>query len=202
MKNEKFKNKYRIASTRLQTWDYRWAGAYFITICTKNRRHYFGEVRDRKMYLSNLGILADVFWYEIKNHTKDVELGAFVVMPDHVHGILFLNGAAATPAETETLHATSLSQSLPRLRRNNPNEFFSKISPKSGSVSTIIRSYKSAVTKHANRLGMEFAWQARFHDIIIRNQRSLKNISDYIIDNPANWGKPKIRRATRPKRFR
>ena len=72
----------------------------------------------------------------------------------------------------ETLHATSLQ---------------SKISPKSNSISTIIRSYKSAVTKHANRLGYTFQWQPRFHDHIIRNDKSFQNISAYIMNNPANW---------------
>lgn len=63
---EKFRNKYRISSARLQTWDYRWSGAYFITICTKNRQHYFGEIVNQKMILLNVGVLANVFWYEIK----------------------------------------------------------------------------------------------------------------------------------------
>ena len=89
---DKFKGKYRIPSARLQSWDYGWSGAYFITICTKDKIHYFGEVIAEKMQLSHVGILADVFWYEIKNHAQNVELGNFVVMPNHVHGILLLNG--------------------------------------------------------------------------------------------------------------
>lgn len=88
---EKFKGKYRIPSARLQTWDYGWDGAYFITICTKNRINYFGRITNRKMELSHIGIVADILWYEIKNHAERLELGAFVVMPNHVHGILILN---------------------------------------------------------------------------------------------------------------
>ena len=88
---EKFQGKYRIPSARLQTWDYGWDGAYFITICTKNRINYFGRITNRKMELSHIGIVADILWYEIKNHAKRLELGAFVVMPNHVHGILILN---------------------------------------------------------------------------------------------------------------
>jgi REP element-mobilizing transposase RayT len=87
---EKFKNKYRTDSSRLQNWDYRWMGAYFITICTKNREHYFGKIEDGKMVLSNAGVLANVFWQEIKNHAKNIKLGEFVVMPNHIHGILIL----------------------------------------------------------------------------------------------------------------
>ena len=88
----KFQNKYRSESTRLRNWDYRWDAAYFITICTKDREHLFGRIADGVMHLSPVGAIADVLWYEIKNHTKNVELGEFVVMPNHVHGIIVLNG--------------------------------------------------------------------------------------------------------------
>jgi hypothetical protein len=72
------------------------------------------------------------------------------------------------------------------------NEFMSNISPKSNSISTIVRSYKSAVTKHAHRLGFDFAWQTRFHDHIIRNGESFEKISNYIINNPVNWQEDKF----------
>ncbi|WP_259263047.1 transposase [Aquiflexum gelatinilyticum] len=88
---EKYKNKYRTESFRAKWWDYTWNAAYFVTICTLNRRHYFGKVSNGKMILSGAGVLADVFWYEIKNHHKYVELDAFVVMPNHIHGILIIN---------------------------------------------------------------------------------------------------------------
>jgi putative transposase len=89
--SDKFQNKYRIASTRLQNCDYRWNAPYFVTICIADRQHFFGEIVDGKMNLSHQGILADILWYEIKNHSKNVELGAFVVMPNHIHGIVILN---------------------------------------------------------------------------------------------------------------
>lgn len=184
---DKFQNKYRIASARLQHWDYRWAGAYFITICTAKRIHYFGEIENRKMVLSNVGVIADVLWHEIKNHAKNVELGEFVVMPNHIHGVLILTGNNDNDNVNDnvgTLHATSLPSIQPP---NHKNEQMADISPKSGSVSTIIRSYKSAVTKHAHRLGFEFQWQTRFHDHIIRNDESFQKISNYIINNPVNW---------------
>jgi len=90
-----------------------------------------------------------------------------------------------------TLHATSLQmnpiQNNPIQTQHDKNEQMSKISPKSNSVSTIVRSYKSAVTKHAHRLGFEFAWQSRFHDHIIQNEKSFQHISNYILNNPLNW---------------
>jgi putative transposase len=199
MSVEKFQNKYRIASARASWWNYGWNGAYFITICTANRTHYFGEIENGKMKLSSIGILADVLWYEIKNHAENIELGAFVVMPNHIHGILILdkpeiitNPIATTDnANVETLHATSL-------QTQSKNQFMSKISPKPNSVSTIIRSYKSALTKHCNRLGLAdtdgvvFSWQSRFHDHIIRNNEDYQRINDYIESNPENWEKDRF----------
>ena len=176
---DKFHNKYRIPSARLQNWDYRWAGAYFITICTQNREHYFGEIENGEMQLSPIGAIADVLWHEIKNHTQNIELGAFVVMPNHIHGILILNGNVGNDDNVETLHATTL--------QSTTDEFMASISPKSDSVSTIIRSYKSAVTKHTHRLGFDFAWQTRFHDHIIRDNISFENIQTYINKNPIKW---------------
>lgn len=218
-----FKNKYRIKSARLETWDYRWKGAYFITICTAHRRHYFGEINKGRMELSPVGEIADILWHEILHHTCYVELGNFVVMPNHIHGILFLNPSENpinennadgndhngndangndsdgndangndsdgndADGKVQTLHATSLRRDLQDLQNPPKNDQMAKISPKSNSISTIIRSYKSATTKHAHRLGYEFEWQTRFHDHIIRNETSLKNISNYIKNNPANW---------------
>ena len=107
---EKYQNKYRTTSTRLQNWDYQWRGAYFITICTHNRAHYFGEINNDKMQLFNIGIIADVLWYEIKNHAHNVELGEFIVMPNHIHGILILNNDDVKHGNgnVETRHALSL----------------------------------------------------------------------------------------------
>ena len=183
-----FHNKYRIESTRLKNWDYARQGAYFITICTKDRIHYFGEIENGKMNYSPIGAIADVLWYEIKNRTNNVELGEFVVVPNHIHGILFLIDNPIV----ETLHATSLQQ-LPKPQLQIPtNEKMGIISPKKGSVSTIIRSYKSAAAKHANRLGLDFLWQSRFHDHIIRDDKSFNNITEYILYNPLTWAGDKF----------
>ncbi len=89
--SDKFNNKYRISSARLQTWDYSSKGSYFITICTKNREHFFGEIIDSKMQLNETGKLAENYWKEIPVHFSFIELGNFVVMPNHVHGILIIH---------------------------------------------------------------------------------------------------------------
>jgi len=188
---EKFKGKYRSDTTRLKNWDYRWDAVYFITICTKDRESYFGEIKNGEMILSNVGVLADVFWHEIKNHTKNVELDAFVVMPNHVHGILIINNDLV-PICRDVACNVPTDGNAPTFGNTPINEFMSSISPKSGSVSTIIRSYKSAVTKHANRLGLPMAWQSRFYDNIIRNNQAYSNIQNYIINNPTNWPNDKL----------
>ena len=88
---EKYKNKYRIPSSRLQHWDYGWNASYFITICTHNHEHYFGGIVDGEMILSDIGKIAWRFWSEISNHFPFVILNAFVVMPNHVHGIIIID---------------------------------------------------------------------------------------------------------------
>lgn len=82
--SERFRGKYRNESIRLKNWDYARDAAYFITICTKNREHIFGEIQNAKMQISPAGAIAHVLWYEIKNHAKNLELGEFVVMQSAV----------------------------------------------------------------------------------------------------------------------
>lgn len=159
-----YKNKYRNESARAQWWDYGWAAAYFVTICTKDRIHYFGEIINKKMNLTPAGAIADVLWYEIKNHAQDVDLDAFVVMPDHIHGILVLKNDSAS--------------GLGATRFQNPEK---------NTLSSIIGSYKSAVTRHIRRLGYPFDWQSRFHDHIIRDDAAYQRIAHYIETNPENW---------------
>jgi REP element-mobilizing transposase RayT len=166
-------NKFRNGSIRLQHWDYGWDAAYFITICTKDRKHFFGEVQAGEMKLSSAGVIANVLWYEILHHAKNVELGEFVVMPNHIHGIIILNGNKSPwqqPPEPK--------KTIGQKRFQNPGK---------NTISSIVGSYKSAVTKYANRMNLPFAWQPLFHDRIIRDSRSFQNISAYIQNNPLNW---------------
>lgn len=192
---KKFRGKYRIPSTRAQWWDYRRNAPYFITICTsKPYHHYFGKIENGKMILSPAGTIADILWHEIPHHHPHVKLGEFVVMPNHIHGILIMDrpdgadggdggdGAGDTPVQTR--HALSLRAKSPgALRFRNPGK---------NSIPTIIGAYKSAVTKHANRLGLPNGWQTRFHDHIIRDESEHERIANYIRNNPANWDKDKF----------
>ena len=188
---KKYQNKYSIASARLQSWDYRWNAAYFVTICTRKREHFFGEIIDEEMQLSKMGIITDIIWHEIKNHAKHIELGQFIVMPNHIHGIIIIDNPADDNAghykRVETRHALSLPAKPPltpgKKRFQNQGK---------NSLSSIIGSYKSAVTKHANRLGIEFGWQPRFHDHIIRTLADFYRIANYIENNPRKWSEDKL----------
>ena len=212
MGNNQYKNR---KTPRKQNWDYTQNGAYFITICTANRENYFGEIIDNKMILSPTGILADVFWHEIKNHAKFVELDEFVVMPNHIHGILILNNPYDNKNVDEngngnvdgnvvvdvgsghalTLRPSQSTQSTPPTHSSQPltgENRFQNIGK--NSVSAIIGSYKSAVTKHANRLNLPNGWQTRFHDHIIQNDNDFKRIKNYIANNPLNWNNDKFKK--------
>lgn len=207
---EKFQNKYRIPSNRLQGFDYGSDGAYFVTICTKNRLCYFGNIvetghcpsqsndAEADIYPSKnesrnpgeadnypsknntdnrqietghcpslrptkIGQIAIDFWNDIPNHYPFVILDEFVVMPNHIHGILFFN----KPDKTDW----------------QPNQF----GPQSQNLGAVIRAYKSSVKRYANQNNIEFEWQSRFHDHIIRDVHALNNIRQYIITNPKNW---------------
>ncbi len=187
----KFKNRYRIGSARLKHWNYAWNGAYFITICTADRKCYFGDVVDGNMHLSDTGKMAHNFWQEIPDHFPFAVLDAFVIMPNHVHGIIVIdnrnNSVQPLHCNGSTCNGSTCNGSTEKSNVPNKNQFMSNISPKPGSVSTIIRSYKSIVTKHARKINPVFAWQSRFYDHIIRNDESYGRIRQYINDNPEKW---------------
>ncbi|WET00629.1 transposase [Flavobacterium sp. YJ01] len=198
MSQGKFQNKYRISSIRSQWWDYGWNGAYFITICTQNREHYFGEIQNSKMILSHVGIIADLLWHQIPTHHKNVELGDFVVMPNHIHGILIINkpldNVDTDTGRVDTGHALY----LPSSSSSSPgSQRFQNIGK--NTISSIVGSYKSAVTKHANRLGYPHQWQKLFYDNIIRSNNDYQRISDYIVSNPENWAKDKFKTENKSK---
>lgn len=207
----KFRNKYRIESARLQGYDYSQSGAYFVTICTKNRENFFGAIVDGKMILATMGQIADRFWREIPEHFPAAQLDASVIMPNHLHGIILLSSESSSvekfrgsrqrnPSDAcaETLHATSLQIQNPDASvatgHHHTSTALSKMSPKAGSLSTIIRSYKSACCREAKMLhsDLNFGWQTRFYDHIIRDADELSRIREYIIDNPMNWQKDEL----------
>jgi REP element-mobilizing transposase RayT len=188
---EKYQNKYRLASARLQSWDYRWNAAYFVTICTGKGEHFFGQIIDGEMQLSKMGIIADIIWFEKKNCAKNIELGQFIVMPNHIHGIIIIDNPAGDNADHYEEVETSQAMSLPAKPPSTPGQKRFQNQGKN-SLSSIIGSYKSAVTKHANRLSIEFGWQPRFHEHIIRTLADFYRIANYIENNLRKWSKDKF----------
>ncbi len=183
-----YKNKYRVESARLQNWDYGWNGKYFITIVTKDREYFFGEIdNSKKLHLSEIGIYAEKYWYEIPKHFPFIILDKFIVMPNHIHGIIIIekkrNGGGDNRDErrdkaclVSTTPQPSLSPGKKRFRNPGKNN-----------ISTIVGSYKSAVSRKGHLIEPDFDWQSRFHDHIIRDDMELKKIQNYIVNNPKNW---------------
>ncbi|TFF35058.1 transposase [Mucilaginibacter psychrotolerans] len=163
-----YKNKYRISPARLKGWDYGSHGLYYITICTKNRSHYFGEIEkgENETAFLNRTEIADVAesnWFSIPEFHPYVEVDSFVLMPNHLHGILFINRPDKLTWSTN------------------------KFGPQSKNLASILRGYKSSVTQYAKENAIEFVWQPRYYDHIIRNQKEYENIVGYIYNNPHNW---------------
>jgi len=171
---EKYQGKYRIPSARWAAWDYASNAAYFITICTAQREHYFGTVVSGVMELTPVGQSALDCWNEIPAHFPFIVLDEFVVMPNHVHGILVIDKPAV-----ETQNFASLRASLP----SAPNKF----GPQSQNLASVVRGYKIGVTKYARQNEIGFAWQDRYHDHVIRNEKEYQRIRQYICDNPRKW---------------
>jgi putative transposase len=161
---------YRIESSRLPFHDYTANGAYFVTICVDQHRCVFGAIEGSRCMHSELGAVACRFWEETPEHHKGVEMGDFVVMPNHIHGIIWLRDRVWTREDL----------------RRAPKKFES---PPAGSLSVVVRSFKSAITRWANANGYkDFKWQSRFYDHVVRDQSSLSQIREYIARNPENWG--------------
>lgn len=199
---DKFKNRYRISSARLQNWNYGWNGFYFVTICTKNRECFFGEIINGMMVLSEIGEMAHKYWIEISNHFPFLKLDAFVVMPNHMHGIIVIDKKINWNDDGNDANiGTNIEKNIAETRQclvsatdptdhaDHAETIGQKRFQNQGkhTLSSIIGSYKSVVTKNACKIHTDFAWQSRFHDHIIRNDKSYHTISEYIVNNPSKW---------------
>jgi putative transposase len=163
--------KHHRRSIRLPENDYTQPGAYYITICTYERQCWFGEVVNGEMRCNELGYIARRFWQALPRRFSHIQLDAFVVMPNHLHGILII---------TE------------RAKRTQPEqpkkEQFGK--PVPGTIPTVIRSFKSAVTRRINLMRASKIppiWQDNYYESIVRSETGLDGIRQYIINNPLQW---------------
>lgn len=187
---DKFRNKYRIQSNRLNHWDYSWNASYFITICTQNRTDFFGDIIRDEMVLSGIGGIVKNEWMK----TPEIRVGMniildeFVVMPNHFHAIITIGKNEYNMGQNvgqdrydgrNAMHRVSTTDT------NNPPK--NKFGPQSKNLASIIRGFKSAVTIHARKINPGFAWQSRYYDHIIRDDPSFQRIRNYIINNPKHW---------------
>jgi putative transposase len=164
-----YKNKYRIESVRMKEWNYSKGGYYFVTICTLNGECIFGEVVEEKVQLSSVGKIVAEEWKKTERIRNNVLLDTWIVMPNHVHGIIIVDN---DDVETHC-HA-----SLP---------YKNKFGPQRNNLSSIIRGFKSSTTVRIRSIKHKFSWQSRFYDHIIRNEKSLSKIREYILNNPLKW---------------
>ena len=174
---DKYHDKYRIPSTRLRSWDYGTAAAYFITICTKNREHFFGEIRNGEMQLSEIGEIATLEWVKSVKMRPDMNLNMdiFMVMPNHIHGIICIGENEYNKkwegGKMQDEEITSVNLFGPQYKN----------------VASIVRGFKIAVSCQAHLFTPRFQWQERFHDHVIRSEEAYDRIKHYILTNPKNW---------------
>jgi putative transposase len=193
-----FNNKYRVESTRLKNWDYGSVGFYFVTICTRNREYFFGDVVDGEVVLSKIGELVAEEWLKTPAVRKNVELDEWIVMPNHVHGVVVIKGNEAglnvsNPSTHNIRSFTNIKSDdgladMKAGRETRHRRVSTKVHLQSGSLGAIVNQFKSVCTRQIRAVkNKEFDWQPRFYDHIIRSERSLKEIQEYIFNNPAKW---------------
>ncbi|MFV0554924.1 MAG: transposase [Mangrovibacterium sp.] len=184
MNNVKFQNQYRIPPARANWHDYN-GGNYFITICTKNREHYFGEIANDEMMLSKVGCFLSNNLENISTHYPYAEIPLFVIMPNHLHAIICID----TPCRDEAClvsdkNKTPIGDEACLVSTTNPMK---DISNRQSLLSKCIGGIKSAITRYANQNNITFSWQTRFHDRIIRDNNEMNAFADYIENNVLNW---------------
>ncbi|HBX53752.1 MAG: hypothetical protein A2275_06090 [Bacteroidetes bacterium RIFOXYA12_FULL_35_11] len=199
-------------SIRLKGYDYSQAGLYFITICVHEKKHLFGNIENGEMILNDAGKIANECWLEIPNHFPNAVLHEHIVMPNHVHGVIQLlknndtvgidnyqslfphpSPQPTHPSPQPTHPSPQPTQPSPQPSPQQPpkNEF-QKIIPRS--IGSIVRGFKIGVTKwvHANS-EIHTVWQRNYYEHIIRDEQSYQKISEYIVNNPANWKNDKFK---------
>ena len=212
MSRDLFQNRFLIPSARAAWHDYN-GGIYFVTICTAGREHYFGEITNGEMRLSEIGRYTGECIKNIPQHNPYADVPLYVVMPNHIHAIVVIDGDNVPSKnhiankldvpnvetmytssqnqgtiQPETMYTSSL-QTPPqqRWKNENVNEQMQSISHQRGLLSTAIGGMKRAVTCFANQNKIQFGWQSRFHDHIIRHTDEMNRIAEYIETNVLRW---------------
>jgi REP element-mobilizing transposase RayT len=176
----KFRDRYRVESARLPGWDYRAAGWYFVTVCTQDHIPFFGDVVDGDVALSPIGEIVAEEWVRTPEVRPNVVLDEWIVMPNHLHGIIVITDSPDTVGMPRPMVETP--------RRGVSTAMTTGGQLMAGSLGAIMGQIKSVCTKRIRAAGYpDFAWQSRFHDHIIRDEESLQRIRRYIVNNPGTW---------------
>ncbi len=163
---------------RLLNFDYSSANAYFVTICTHFRECLFGEVLDSQMLLNDLGKIVEATWHDLPNHISGIELDKFIVMPNHIHGIIAIVGAGSKPARAACVHNSIKLVSKPAHTRSTNT-----------ALSEIVRQLKTFSARRINKTRKQPmpVWQRNYYEHVIRDELSFNRIREYIINNPLQW---------------
>lgn len=173
---------------RLKGYDYRWPGAYFITICTAGKKHYFGSIKDGRVSLSQVGLIVEKCWLTLPKSFHNVRLDTYVIMPNHIHGIIILVDdeehcrGEAFANQLSAVHSIIAANA-------SPDPHFA-IGTLSGSISAIIQSFKANTSRRINAVNGTRGgtlWQRNYYEHIIRSEQSLDEIREYTLGNPWNW---------------
>jgi putative transposase len=178
MKTKFDPQKHHRRSIRLKDFDYASEGAFYVTIVTQGRQCLFGEIIDGEMYLSKHGEIVQKWWNEIPIHFPNIEIGAFIIMPNHVHGIIFITNRRRD--EVLSFH-----------NQINPNNEGGITSIPKPSLGQIIAYFKYQSTKEMNAINntgtISKLWQRNYYEHVIRNAKELQQKTDYIVSNPSRW---------------
>lgn len=177
-------------STRLKDYDYSLAGAYFITICTWQRACLFGDVVDGKMMLNDIGSIVLDEWERTKEVRKNVIMDEFVIMPNHIHGIIFNIDDVESSGRPTLVTTTAMQNDNNKDGSNRPNHRVAPVGPAKSSIGAIMAQFKSIVTKRRcslqNNTGCS-VWQRNYYERIIRSEDELLRAQEYIVNNPMKW---------------
>ena len=159
-------------SLRMPYRDYAAAGMYFVTICTHNRRPSLARIEDGKVELTSIGEIVNECWQQIPAHHPEATLHAFVVMPNHIHGLAQLEPRTRVPSKAETARREFGHAGVPSL-----------------SLSAVVRSFKSSVTRLSRvKLGViGEIWERNYFERIVRSGQEFDEVTRYIIENPLKW---------------
>jgi len=169
-------------SIRLRGWDYARPGTYFVTLCVEGKEHVFGEVMECEMRLNEWGRIAAACWEELPRHYPDIRLDGFVVMPNHVHGIIEIIDVGAGLKPALPTRATEFAGAGLKPAPTGAG--------RTHGLSEIVRAFKTFSARRINRLrgtGGTLLWQRNYYEHIVRNPRELTMIRDYVATNPVRW---------------